>query len=66
MTDQIYYKIQYPIKKAITTLKNIDEENPDIAEYDRKDLIKIQQFLQKWENEGEKSLLELIKKLRQK
>lgn len=65
MTDQIYYKIQYPLKKAITKIKNIDTEDPFVGEdYSRIEKDKIKDFLEKWENEGKDNLKALIQRLR--
>ena len=66
LTDQIYYKIQYPIKKAINAIKNVDPEDPFAGESEHKniDLEKIKSFLADWENQGEDNLKTLIKELR--
>lgn len=68
MTDQIYYKIQYPLKKAITMIKGIDPEDPFIGE-DESNVLKkgyeeIDNFLKTWEKEGKENLQDVIKRLR--
>ncbi|MGM0602345.1 MAG: hypothetical protein ACQESS_03410 [Bacillota bacterium] len=64
MTDQIYYKIQYPLKKAITLMKKIDrEDNGDIS-ISESEKEKIKEFVSKWNNGGKKQLHNLINNLR--
>lgn len=69
MTDQIYYKIQYPLKKAINMIKKIDPNDPFLGEDDKeiikKGLDEIDNFLLMWENEGKENLQDVIKRLRQ-
>ncbi len=66
MTDQIYYKIQYPLKKAINVIKEVDTENPfkDSEDYNN-DLEQVKTFLDMWENEGKAKIKSLIKHLRE-
>jgi len=66
MTDQIYYKIQYPVKKAINILKNVDSDNPfgEESEDIKANRDEIKEFLLNWENEGEDKIKSLIKELR--
>ncbi|MFP4660726.1 MAG: hypothetical protein ACLFPF_00905 [Halanaerobiales bacterium] len=68
MTDQIYYKVQYPLKKAINMIKAIDPEDPLLGEDDMKYIEKsindIDNFLSLWEEEGKDNLQEVIKRLR--
>ncbi len=68
MTDQIYYKVQYPLKKAINMIKAIDLEDPLLGEGDQefieKGLEEIDNFLQLWEEEGKENLQDVIKRLR--
>jgi len=66
MTDQIYYKIQYPLKKAINVIKEIDTETPlkESEDYNS-DREQIKTFLDMWENEGKAKIKSLIKKLRE-
>jgi len=66
MVDQIYYKVQYPLKKAISIIKQVDLENPFGEENKeiKADREKIEEFLEKWENEGEDKIKALIKELR--
>ncbi|RCW45369.1 MULTISPECIES: hypothetical protein [unclassified Halanaerobium] len=64
MTDQIYYKIQYPLKKAITLMKKIDrEDNVDIS-VSESEKEKIKDFVFRWNNGGKKQLHQLINNLR--
>lgn len=68
MTDQIYYKVQYPLKKAINLIKKIDPEDPFAGkrneDYSEADLLEIEKFLDLWENEGKDNLQKVIKNLR--
>lgn len=66
VTDQIYYKIQYPLKKAISSLKKLDEEGVSPEELNQEEKKKIEEFIASWEDGGEKSLRELVGRLRQK
>lgn len=67
MTDQIYYKIQYPIKKAINILKDIEEPGklPEKREFSRQDMERMKLFLVRWEEEGEDDLKSFVKKMRE-
>ncbi|HHU91974.1 MAG TPA: hypothetical protein GXZ20_02395 [Halanaerobiaceae bacterium] len=69
MTDQIYYKIQYPLKKAINMIQNIDTEDPFVGDGNietmKKGLEEIDEFLERWEKEGKESLQTIIRQLRQ-
>ncbi len=68
MTDQIYYKVQYPLKKAINMIKAIDSEDPLLGESDQefieKGLQEIDNFLELWEQDGKENLQDVIKRLR--
>ena len=64
MTDQIYYKIQYPLKKAISNIKNIDKETIPPEDFTEEEMEKIDTLLNRWETEGENALRELINNLR--
>ncbi|MDI3547697.1 MAG: hypothetical protein PWR10_1349 [Halanaerobiales bacterium] len=68
MTDQIYYKVQYPLKKAINLIKGIDPEDPfagkDKDDFSKEELQQIGIFLDMWEKEGRSNLERVIKKLR--
>ena len=64
MTDQIYYKIQYPLKKAINIIKKVESDDPIPEEYSQQDLETIKDFIDSWENGGRKSLKDLVEKLR--
>ena len=68
MTDQIYYQVQYPIKKAINILKKIEvgdelaaEVKTDLSE---REIVEIKDFVHKWNNEGKSILHQLISDLR--
>lgn len=68
MTDQIYYKIQYPLKKAINMIKNIDADDPFAGEsadmMREQGITEINEFINMWEEEGKNNLQKVIKKLR--
>lgn len=68
MTDQIYYKIQYPLKKAINLIKRVDPTDPFAGngkdEIREKDLEELNQFLKMWQEEGKKKLETVIKNLK--
>jgi len=64
MTDKIYYKVQYPIKKSIKVLKNIEPEEVDKYDFSDSEKEKIKSFLNKWENGAKLELENLIKDLR--
>ncbi len=63
LTDQIYYKIQYPLKKAIEIIKKVDEDS--VSEYTAEDIETLKAFLETWEQDGKKSLQKLIKELKE-
>ena len=65
MTDQIYYKIQYPLKKAINIIKKVDAGDPLPDNYTSEDIKEIGLFLENWEDGGKDKLKDLIKGLRQ-
>ena len=65
MTDQIYYKIQYPLKKAIGTIKKVDIEDPIPDDYSEEDIQEIKSFLDKWEQDGRKEIKSFIKRLKE-
>jgi hypothetical protein len=68
MTDQIYYKIQYPLKKAINMIKAVDPDDPFIGEDEnmvlKRGYEEIDNFLKSWEKEGRENLQDIIKRLR--
>lgn len=64
MIDEIYYKVQYPIKKAINILKDVEPDKVDDYNFSDNEKAKIKSFLNKWENEAKFELEDLIKKLR--
>ncbi|MFW6022767.1 MAG: hypothetical protein ACOCQW_04550 [Halanaerobiaceae bacterium] len=68
MTDQIYYKVQYPLKKVINMIKNIDTEDPFVGitmdNIEEKGYEELNNFLNMWENEGKENFEKVIKKLR--
>ena len=66
MVDQIYYKVQYPLKKAIDLMKNIDNYDLDSLGQDlnKKDKQKINNFIENWNNGGKEKLTSLINDLR--
>ncbi|MFW6006459.1 MAG: hypothetical protein ACOC4G_04980 [Bacillota bacterium] len=64
MTDQIYYKVQYPLKKALNIFKNIESENQIFQDFSDEDEKKLNNFLQFWENEGREELERFIDELK--
>ena len=67
MVDQIYYKIQYPLKKAIDLMKDLDgqdlsEVTEDLSDYDKE---KIENFIESWNNGGRDKIADLIGSLRE-
>jgi phosphoenolpyruvate carboxylase len=68
MTDQIYYKIQYPLKKAINIIKEVEEEDPfagkNSGDFSQEEINEIREFLEIWQNKGKESIKNLINKLR--
>lgn len=68
MTDQIYYKVQYPLKKVINMIKNIDPEDPFAGETEKKvaekGIQEIDNFIKMWEEEGKINLQDVIKRLK--
>ncbi|MGM0410372.1 MAG: hypothetical protein ACQEQF_06365 [Bacillota bacterium] len=64
MTDKIYYKVQYPIKKAINVLKEIEPENYENYNFTDEEERKIKNFLENWDESSKLKLEKLIKDLR--
>ena len=64
MTDQIYYKIQYPIKKAMTSIKAIDLADISAEDFDEQDIEELRNLLERWNDGGAEEIKELILKLR--
>ena len=64
MTDKIYYKVQYPIKKAINVLKEIEPEEYENYNFTEEEEKKIKNFLKKWDQDSKLKLKKLIKTLR--
>jgi len=70
VTDQVYYQIQYPMKKAINIMKELDME-AEVAPQVKTDLnegeiAELKNFVNEWEDKGKVSLKGLIEKLRNK
>ena len=66
MVDQIYYKVQYPLKKAIDLMKDIDNYDLDslgseLSDYDKEKLVN---FIENWNNGGKEKLNSLISDLK--
>ena len=66
MVDQIYYKIQYPLKRAIDLMKDLDNHDldslvKDLNEYDRE---RVADFIEDWNNGGKEKLTSLVSDLR--
>jgi len=70
MTDKIYYKIQYPLKKAVQSLNRVflDQEKyeQELEKLDFKDREKLKRFIQEWENGNKEALVNVIEKLKSK
>lgn len=71
MTDQIYQNIQYPLKKIVRLLANLENIDSLPAEYltleSRDEIIQeIDNFIAFWEEDGRESLKSLINDLRDK
>ena len=68
MVDQIYYKVQYPLKKAIDLMKKQDENNiesisENLSEYEKE---RIAEFINSWKSDGKNRLYGLVNDLRAK
>ncbi len=68
MSDKIYYRVQYPLKKAIQTLKELDREEDklkdaldELGEYEKS---RLNDLLENWEEEGRENLANFIEELR--
>lgn len=70
MTDKVYYKIQYPMKKAVESLNRVflDEERyeEELSKMNERDRERLQQFIEEWENGNRARLENLIMNLRKK
>lgn len=66
MGDQIYYKVQYPLKKAIDLMKDIEEKNFNLTKTKIKedDREKIIEFINSWNNSDRDKLKILINNLK--
>jgi hypothetical protein len=65
MTDRIYYKVQYPFKKAINVIKDIEPDSEGDYHLSTEEREKISDFIDKWETGAKSDLKALIRKLRQ-
>lgn len=68
MVDQIYYKIQYPLKKSVDLMKKLDQSNLESFKgcLNEKDKEKIEEFVTDWHNGGKKKLISLIENFKKK
>jgi hypothetical protein len=68
MTDQIYYKVQYPLKKLINLINRIDPEDPFAGksreDFTEEELNQIPLFLEMWKREGRENIASVIKRLK--
>lgn len=66
MVDQIYYKVQYPLKKAIDLMKDIDQHDLDYLSnrLNVNDKERIINFIESWNSGGKEKLISLISNLR--
>jgi hypothetical protein len=67
MVDQIYYKVQYPLKKAIDLMKDLDNYDLNFLAKDLSscDQEKIVTFLESWNNGSKDKLNSLISELKE-
>lgn len=63
MTDQIYHKVQYPLKKAVKILKNVESQGDLTRGLKGIEKSRIDMFLNYWEEEGRDNLDEFIEDL---
>ena len=68
MVDQLYYKVQYPLKKAIDLMKDVDNEDlsslsKNLNNYDKEKIIN---FIENWDEDGKEKITSLVKELRSK
>lgn len=70
MSDKIYYRVQYPLKKGIQFLKKLDlddnkleERVEKLSEYEKS---RVRNFLSDWENGGREELIKFIQDLRKR
>lgn len=66
MVDQIYYKVQYPLKKAVDLMKELDKKDlnnltADLSQRDREDILN---FIEAWNQDSKNKLTDLINNLR--
>lgn len=68
MVDQIYYKVQYPLKKAIDLMKTQDDKDiEDISSgLSENEKEKIADFIDNWKTDGKNRLYNLVNDLRAK
>ncbi|MGM0413670.1 MAG: hypothetical protein ACQEQP_00660 [Bacillota bacterium] len=69
MADKIYYKIQYPMKKAIEKLRKIETDEKELKKQvdelteTEKGIIK--DFIIEWENKNKEKLENFIQELKE-
>lgn len=68
MVDQVYYKVQYPLKKSINQNRKLTEQDLEAAAANltAEDKRKIEKFIEHWNNHGKDKLNLLIKDLKAK
>lgn len=70
MTDRVYQSIQYPLRKVVRLLTDLEDINSlppeQLAPENRSEVKKeIKEFLEYWENGGRDAIKELIQGLRE-
>ncbi len=69
MADKIYYKVQYPMKKAIAKLRKIDTDaknlKKEIDNFSETEKGMIKDFIINWEKENKEKLEKFIQDLKE-
>ncbi len=70
MADKIYYKVQYPMKKAIEKLRKIETDEKELEKQVEKltetEKGMIKDFIIEWENKNKEKLEKFIQRLKEK
>lgn len=66
MVDQIYYKVQYPLKKAVDLMREVDSQDLNSLKENLsdRDIRKIDNFVEEWDSSSKQKLLSLISDLK--
>lgn len=69
MADKIYYKVQYPMKKAIEKLRKLETDKKklqkQVDELTETEKGMIKDFIIEWENKNKEKLENFIQKLKE-